>query len=323
MKLKIAVILITYNQKEYVKFALKGILDQTRRPDEVIIADDGSFDGTQNEINQFVVENNLEDKWLLLLSKHNRGINKNINDAVKNASSDILILMAGDDISYPIRCQHTERTFLKFPEYSAVLGSGERIDETGNSIGEINEIDGHVISDLTSIVKRGYCGILPVGLSFRREVLANCGGLPLDVPNEDDQTVYRSILYGGILCSSVKVYKYRIHSKSASSWIRDSNYKKFLSEYQNHIKERSNQLRHWRSATLQANNPSKVYLINLIDLKLCAYNSYSERFKGFIQYLRWIKVSMTLSPKEFFSLHLGPTIYFGAKLFRNKIKSYL
>ena len=46
MKYKVSVAMITYNGEKYIEEQLNSILNQTTKPDEIIISDDGSTDGT-------------------------------------------------------------------------------------------------------------------------------------------------------------------------------------------------------------------------------------------------------------------------------------
>ena len=44
--MKIGVLIATYNGEKFIKEQLVSILNQTVKPDEIIISDDGSTDGT-------------------------------------------------------------------------------------------------------------------------------------------------------------------------------------------------------------------------------------------------------------------------------------
>ncbi len=52
-KISISLLVSTYNSPEYLALSLKSVLMQSRMPDEVVIADDGSGDETKEVIDEF------------------------------------------------------------------------------------------------------------------------------------------------------------------------------------------------------------------------------------------------------------------------------
>lgn len=95
--MKIAVIVTTYNRPDALVKVLDGLLHQSRLPDEIIIADDGSKESTQKAILPFLDQKSAvvshvwqEDKGFRLATIRNKAISK--------ATSDYLILLDGDCI---------------------------------------------------------------------------------------------------------------------------------------------------------------------------------------------------------------------------------
>ena len=64
----VSVVMATYNGTKYLDKQLCSIRDQTLRPDEVIICDDGSTDQTVELVEQFIKENRLENWSITRLS---------------------------------------------------------------------------------------------------------------------------------------------------------------------------------------------------------------------------------------------------------------
>jgi len=262
-----AVVLITYNQQDYVVEALEGIRSQSREPDEVVIADDGSIDNTQQVILDYVAENSLIGKWRLLLSPINRGINENLQSAIDQTTSDIIVGMAGDDISLLNRCETTEQLFIANPGCAMISTSGYLIDKMGNICGEQNQID-RIFNGIFEAIKFGNPRILPVGNALRREVIYQFGSLPFDLPNEDDQITFRGLLMGGIACSSIKTYKYRIHNESASSWLHKSQSSKdYFERFKRDMGIRARHMHYWNASLQQTNLTGREYLGHMIELK--------------------------------------------------------
>ena len=58
--LRISVVVTTYNGKMHLEKQLLSLLQQERAPDEVLIFDDGSTDGTIELVQSFIRKNCLE-----------------------------------------------------------------------------------------------------------------------------------------------------------------------------------------------------------------------------------------------------------------------
>lgn len=270
--------LISYNQENYIVEALEGIRNQTRAPFEVIIADDASKDSTQNVIMQYVETHGLH-HWKLLLSERNRGITGNVQQGIDVANGDIIILLAGDDVSLPNRCEVTLDLFEKNPHVNIIANSGFIINSDGVTTGEKNEADGALVNDVIKVVRFGFPGVHPVGQAFRRVIFSKYGPLPSDVPNEDDQISFRGIVDGGILTSAIKTYKYRVHDRSASSWVRnkqsnDEFYRRFTED----MVVRERHVKHWITCVKTAHVDNQDYLVQLLKKKVALYEIFSGKY---------------------------------------------
>lgn len=90
---KISVCMATYNGEQYVKEQIQSILRQIPDDSELIISDDGSTDGTVNEINS------IEDGRITLLNNNEKhGIIGNFSNAINNSSGDFIFLSDQDDV---------------------------------------------------------------------------------------------------------------------------------------------------------------------------------------------------------------------------------
>jgi glycosyltransferase involved in cell wall biosynthesis len=91
----IGVVLATYAQPRYLSLVLEAYARQERRPDEIIVADDGSGPETARVVEECATRLDLP---LLHLWQPDRGFRKTLilNRAVRAASSDYLIFSDGD-----------------------------------------------------------------------------------------------------------------------------------------------------------------------------------------------------------------------------------
>lgn len=275
-KMKLAIVLITYNQEEFIREALDGIRLQTRQPNEVVIADDGSPDNTAEIIKAYVKEYGLEERWRLLMSPYNRGINENLQNAIDHTTSDIILPIAGDDVALKNRVETVGRIFSENLNTFHIVTSAYIIDETGKNIGVVNH-NNKIFNNPLAAIKNGLPNTSSCGLAFRREIIDIFGKLPLDIPNEDGQLLFRGIIYGGLFASSEKTIKYRIHNKSASSWLRnflsnDAYFNRFIKDLDGWSKN----MYYWSVAISKTNIKNKEVLIHLAEKKASFYIKLRE-----------------------------------------------
>lgn len=100
MKMSTSLVLSTYNWAEALELVLKSIQTQTRLPDEVIIADDGSKEETKQIIGKFIENfpNPVVHVWHEDLGNRKAII---MNKAIAKATSDYIISIDGDVILHP------------------------------------------------------------------------------------------------------------------------------------------------------------------------------------------------------------------------------
>lgn len=93
----ISVVMATYNGEKYIERQLTTLLEQTRRPDEVIICDDVSTDNTAQLVQDFIKEHSLADKWHFSINEKNLGYRKNFAQALAKATGNYIFLADQDD----------------------------------------------------------------------------------------------------------------------------------------------------------------------------------------------------------------------------------
>ena len=265
--MKIAAVIITYNQANFIVQALDGVFQQVRQADEIVIADDGSTDGTPKIIHDYVTSHGVANKCTLIFLEKNKGINFNLQNAIDHTSAEIIVGFAGDDVSLPNRLEHTEMLFKNNPGVNHIVTAGYVINEHGEKIRNINYND-VLYTDIDAVIKRGMPPVGPFGSAWRRDLFNVFGPIPMNVPNEDDQLEFRGILLGGLLISSTKTYSYRVHGKSASSWLRNkTSDEEFLKLFLKDQLVRHAHMIHWKSALEKIDHCDKFALIKKLEKK--------------------------------------------------------
>lgn len=92
----VSVAIITYNQKGYLRECIESVLTQDYSNLEVVVADDGSTDGTQDMLREYAAK--YPGMFVLVLSDKNRGITNNSNSAHFACSGKYIAWMGGDDL---------------------------------------------------------------------------------------------------------------------------------------------------------------------------------------------------------------------------------
>lgn len=122
--------LVAYNQEKYVRSAIEGAFAQTFSPMEVILSDDCSPDGT------FAIMQEMADAYHGPHKVHARREPKNVGlvqhmiNLARVAEGDLLVIGAGDDISYPERAGALHSAWAQSGA-AALVSAWDEIDEAG------------------------------------------------------------------------------------------------------------------------------------------------------------------------------------------------
>lgn len=134
MSITITAAVAAYNSERWIGETLESILNQTRAPDEVIVVNDGSTDGTARVLAGF-------GRAVRVITRENGGCPAAFNTAFAAATGDYVAMCGSDDIWEPQKLQRQAETLARHPEidiafgHATVFGSEEgalaRPDGTG------------------------------------------------------------------------------------------------------------------------------------------------------------------------------------------------
>lgn len=123
----------TYNGAEFLRAQLESIAAQSRRPDEIVICDDGSTDETQAVIKQFA--DNSPILVVLHINEQNLGSVKNFEKAINLCTGDVIALSDQDDVWREDKLQLIEAAFNANPGAGLVFSDAEIVDKDLNPLG--------------------------------------------------------------------------------------------------------------------------------------------------------------------------------------------
>lgn len=113
MSQTISIIIPVFNEEKGIAHVIEKILDLNLKNSELIVVDDGSIDGTLDQVNKFDVK--------CVSHKSNKGKAEAFRTGLENASGEIIIMIDGDD-TYPVS-QIPEIVNLITQGYDSVVGS--------------------------------------------------------------------------------------------------------------------------------------------------------------------------------------------------------
>ena len=124
--MKISVCIPTYNQDNYIELAIKSVLNQTIKIDEIIISNDCSTDNTKNVLDQLA---SIHPQLIVFHQPVNLGIKSNINFSLKKCTGDFIIRLDSDDLLKSTYAERLSKELVKFPNAGYAHASVQEIDE--------------------------------------------------------------------------------------------------------------------------------------------------------------------------------------------------
>jgi len=110
--MKISVLIPTYNSAKLIRATLGSVLRQTRPPDEILVLDDGSTDGTISILNSYK-------PGVTVLQQQNRGVAAARNELCRRAGGDLIAFLDHDDIWHPGYLETQCKLHAMFPGAAA------------------------------------------------------------------------------------------------------------------------------------------------------------------------------------------------------------
>lgn len=131
--LSISVALCTFNGKRFLSAQLASIAAQNRLPDELIICDDCSSDGSVEIAREFARSAPFSTR--LVVNDRNLGSTKNFEKAISLCQGAIVALADQDDVWYRHKLGRIEEAFLRSGAVVAAFSNADLIDENCQPLG--------------------------------------------------------------------------------------------------------------------------------------------------------------------------------------------
>lgn len=192
---KYSVLMALYikEKPEYLDLAIDSMVNQTLKPDEIIIVKDGKItEELQCVLDKYCTK--YPELFRVVGYEINRGLGLALNYGLNYCKNDLVARMDTDDISKPERCQKQVKAFEKFSDLAIV---GSAVDEFN---GTPKNITGHRVvpskpRDIYVFAKRRSAFNHP-SVMYRKSKVLDFGGYA-DLRRNQDVDLFGRMIYGG------------------------------------------------------------------------------------------------------------------------------
>lgn len=210
-KPSISVAMATYNGGAYLAEQLESLLSQTRRPDEVVICDDGSTDLTLQIAEQFKHKASFDVR--ILTNEKTLGYTGNFGQALSHCTGDFIFLSDQDDVWYPEKLDAMGRYLTEHPACMVLIADmhlGDRMAQASEftQLGNLRSVgfrDDQYCTGCATVIRRQW---LQVVLPMQADVAAH------------DYWIHRLAVAMGVRdILPVALQCYRRHGNNESRWL--------------------------------------------------------------------------------------------------------
>lgn len=206
---KYSVIMMTYNQQDFVQDALSAILAQDCPHLEILVSDDKSDDATFARVTALVEAYRGPHKVLLNRNKKNMGITAHLNACFRMCTGELIIAASGDDISVQGRARKIIETY----ERDRPLLIHSRVDSATLNDGRPDprfERIGLLQNPRIEDVARSMSLYIGATAAWARDIVDLFGDLPDRDCYEDLIFGFRAALEGRISFIDEQLVQYRV-----------------------------------------------------------------------------------------------------------------
>jgi glycosyltransferase involved in cell wall biosynthesis len=217
--MKVTAIIPVYNGKKYLREAIDSVINQTLKPIELIIIDDGSSDGSIDILKNITSPFNIS-----VITQKNAGQAAARNRGITAAQGDFIALLDQDDAWYP---NHLEVLAKEFDGNELLGWSYSNVDECDQRGRLLKKgLLNYIIADHPKIdVERMLSEdlhILPSATLIRKKALFEIGLFDERFSGYEDDDLFVRLFLAGWDNTYIKksLSKWRVHANSSGHTLR-------------------------------------------------------------------------------------------------------
>jgi glycosyltransferase involved in cell wall biosynthesis len=205
--MRVAIVIPCHDTGRFLRESIESVLAQSRPPDEVIVVDDGSTDGSPEIAASFPA--------VKLLRQTQRGVSAARNRGIAEARSDAIVLHDADDRLLPRALEIGARALEARPECGFVYGVSRFIHADGSPV------EGSARAPIADASYRrlleGNALVPPSAAMFRKRALEAVGCFRVGQSLAEDYDLYLRVAQRfAIHCHGEPVVEWRRHGGNTS-----------------------------------------------------------------------------------------------------------
>lgn len=205
----ITLLLLSYNQEDYIGEAIAGAIAQDYPNLEIVISDDASKDATWERIIASLHDYTGPHRIKLLRNPENLGIGCNIDQAVRQSTGELIFIAGGDDVSLPARVSTMVSFWVGHECKPDLIGAYLfDMDQSGKMLGtiQISQLEQYQSLDDWS---RSPPHVIGAAQAWTRRLFDRFGGIPKGIVGEDMVMAFRAIGSASAVTLPVPLVNYR------------------------------------------------------------------------------------------------------------------
>ncbi len=139
----VTVIILSYNHKKFLSYAIDSVINQTYKNLEIIIADDCSTDNSLQ-----IIKSYSDIRIKIILNQHNLGAAINHNNAIKEAKGEYIAILNSDDYFDLEKIEMQVKFLEENKQYGAVFSRAYIINEDNEVINKSKYFDVEIFDQI-------------------------------------------------------------------------------------------------------------------------------------------------------------------------------
>ena len=219
LKYSVLMTVYTKDNPDYFALSLDSMINQTCKPDEIVIVKDGPIRKQLQDI--IDSRKNRQVKIIQLQLPVNKGLGLALNEGIKICKNELIARMDADDYSMPNRCELQLKAFEKYPDLD-IIGCpvDEFVDDIDNVVGCRNVP--YTNDEIYAFAKKRDPFNHPT-VMYKKSVVLKAG-MYSDYRKNQDTDLWIKMLSNGAQCMNLKehVFRFRFDSdtyRKRKSWV--------------------------------------------------------------------------------------------------------
>ena len=200
----LSVVLPNYNHAQYLPRALDALLSQERPPDEIILIDDCSTDGSRDIIARYAAKN---PSIRPLLNDSNVGVIPTLSRGLAEARGQFIYFGAADDFVLPGFFAIAIATLQNYPQAGLFFGDASLVDgQSGHFLGARPPVRPRYSAGfinaptVAKLLQRNDNYVVTGAAVFRRDAVISAGGFQSELSTFADGYLVRKIALTSGFC---------------------------------------------------------------------------------------------------------------------------